>query len=156
MELETMKSLGMMGAAAAIGISAVGSSIGMGFTGPAALGAWKKAYAQGKGAIFSIMVFVGCPLSQTIYGFILMNAIVSKINALPPEATFCSWAAYLGAGIFGGLGIGASSWFQAVICASAIDTVCDTGKGFANGLMVMGIAETIALFVLVFTMMNLP
>jgi len=147
MELETMKSLGIMGATAAIGISAVGSSIGMGFTGPAALGAWKKAYAQGKSALFSIMVFVGCPLSQTIYGFILMNAIAGKVAENP-----ANWAAYIGAGIFGGLGIGASSWFQAVICASAIDTVCETGKGFANGLMVMGIAETIALFVLVFTM----
>jgi len=147
MEIETMKSLGIMGATAAIGVSAVGSSIGMGFTGPAALGAWKKAYAQGKSALFSIMVFVGCPLSQTIYGFILMNAIAGKVAENPSN-----WAAYIGAGIFGGLGIGASSWFQAIICASAIDTVCETGKGFANGLMVMGIAETIALFVLVFTM----
>ncbi|MDR2580236.1 MAG: hypothetical protein LBC85_04500 [Fibromonadaceae bacterium] len=147
MDVQTMTSLGLVGAAAAIGLSTVGSSIGMGFTGPAALGAWKKAYAQGKSAIFSIMVFVGCPLSQTIYGFILMNAIAGKV-AESPEA----WVTYLGAGAFGGLSIGVSSWFQAVICASAIDTVCETGKGFANGLMVMGIAETISLFVLVFIM----
>jgi V/A-type H+-transporting ATPase subunit K len=114
------------------------------------LGAWKKAYAAGKSVPATMMVFLGCPLSQTIYGMLLMFAIAGAVNANP-----ANWAAYMGAGIFGGLGIGACSWFQAIICASAIDTVCETGKGFPNGLIAMGVAETISLFVLVFMMLQI-
>jgi V/A-type H+-transporting ATPase subunit K len=40
------------------------------------------------------------------------------------------------------------------MCAAAgADTVAETGQGFGNCLMVVGIAETISLFAVVFTIM---
>jgi len=148
MEIQTMKTLGEMGATAALGISAVGSAIGIGIAGSSAIGAWKKAYAQGKSALFTLLVFVGAPMSQTIYGMIMLIFINNAVQ-LNPE----NWAAYLGAGIFGGMGMAVSAWFQGRAGAAAADALNETGKGFANYLMVLGVVETIALFVLVFSQM---
>jgi V/A-type H+-transporting ATPase subunit K len=145
MEQSTMVALGKMGAAAALGISALGSALGTGTAGASAIGAWKKAYAQGKGALFTLLVFVGAPMSQTIYGMLLMNFIVNAMKTNPEN-----WGGCLGAGIFGGLGIGVSAWFQGKAGAAGADALSETGKGFVNYLMVLGVVETIALFVLVF------
>ncbi len=147
MEPQTAITLGKMGATAALGISAVGSAIGIGIAGSAAIGAWKKAYAQGKGALFTLLVFVGAPMSQTIYGMILLNFIMQAVEKDPTN-----WAAYLGAGIFGGIGMAFSSAYQGIAGAAASDALSETGKGFANYLMVLGVVETISLFVLVFSL----
>ena len=112
---------------------------------------WKKAYAQGKSALFTLLVFVGAPISQTIYGMLLMNFILSKVA----ESGFTNWGGCLGAGIFGGLGMMASAWYQGKSSAVACDALGETGKGMVNYLMVLGIVETVALFVLVFSMMVL-
>ena len=146
MDAEMMSTLGKMGAAAAFGFAAVGSALGVGASGPAAIGAWKKCFAQNKAAPFILFVFVGAPMSQTIYGMILMNQMVTLCNA----TGFSNWGAMLGAGLFGGLGIGASAWWQGVAGAAAADAFAEQNKGFGNFLMVLGIIETIALFILVF------
>ena len=61
--------------AAALGLSAAGSAFGAGFAGMSSVGAWKKCYAAGKPAPFIMIAFTGAPLTQTIYGFLLMNFI---------------------------------------------------------------------------------
>ena len=65
-----------LGGAAVLGLSAIGSALGIGAAGMAAVGAWKKCYAQNKAAPVLLIVFIGAPLSQTIYGYILMGAII--------------------------------------------------------------------------------
>ena len=134
-----------IGMAAALGLSAVGSALGVGAAGPAAVGAWKKCFVQNKPAPFILALFIGAPLSQTIYGMIVMNAIVNSIA----KGTYL-----LGAGIFAGLAIGMSAWMQGVIGAAASDSLAETGKGAGNYLIALGIAETVALFVMVFIMMG--
>ena len=138
--------IGQLGFAAAISLAAVGSALGTGIAGMGAIGAWKKCFAQNKPAIFLVVAFAGAPLTQTIYGLILMNAIL---------ASSVSPVARLAAGIFGGLGIGASALAQGRAGASAADALGETGKGFVNYLMVIGIVETVALFVMVFLMSTL-
>ena len=64
--------LGDMGLSLAF--SAIGSALGTGVAGMAAVGAWKRAFMQNKAAPFILIAFVGAPLSQTIYGMILRNA----------------------------------------------------------------------------------
>ena len=149
MDAATMASLGKMGAAAVFGLSAAGSALGVGAAGPAAIGAWKKCFAQNKAAPFILFAFIGAPMSQTIYGMILMN----KMAALSSAAGFTNWAGLLGAGLFGGFGIGVSAWWQGVAGAAASGAMAETGKGFGNYLMGLGIAETVALLVMVFSMM---
>ena len=145
MEAEVMTGLAKMGAAAAIGLAAVGSGLGAGAAGSAAVGAWKKCFLQSKAAPFILVTFVGAPLSQTIYGMILMNNIVKAAVAMPAQ-----WAAMVGAGIFGGTAMGISAWLQGKVGASAADAMAETGKGFGNYLMALGVVETVALFVMVF------
>lgn len=146
MDAQTAVTLGKMGAAATFGLAAVGSALGTGTAGPAAIGAWKKCFAQNKTAPFILIVFAGAPMSQTIYGMILMNQMVNLCNA----AGFNNWGAMLGTGLFGGLAIAASAWWQGKAGAAGCDALAETGKGFGNYLMVLGIIETIALFILVF------
>ena len=75
--------LGNLGFAAAIGLAAIGSALGAGIAGQSAIGAWKKCFANNKPAPFMLVAFVGAPLTQTIYGFILMNSIIaSPINII--------------------------------------------------------------------------
>lgn len=155
MEALTMIALGKAGAAAALGFSALGSAIGIGRAGMAAVGAWKKAYMQGKAAPFILIAFIGAPLSQTIYGMILMNVMNGLCEAaeaalLKGEAVFVNWPAMLMAGIVGGLAIGASAAYQGMAGAAAADAMGETGQGFGNYLMTLGVVETVALFVMVF------
>ncbi|MCK9182106.1 MAG: V-type ATP synthase subunit K [Fibrobacteraceae bacterium] len=151
MDQQTMITLAKMGGAAALGLAAVGSALGCGTAGMSSIAVWKKAYAQGKSALFTLLVFVGAPISQTIYGMLLMNFILSSAAA----HDFVNWGGCLGAGIFGGLGLMASAWFQGKAAAVASDALGETGKGMVNYLMVLGIVETVALFVMVFAMQTL-
>ena len=59
-------------------------------------------------------------------------------------------------GLLGGLAMGFSAWMQGKAGASAADAFAETGKGFGNYLIVLGIIETVALFVMVFLMTTLP
>lgn len=151
-----MASLGKLGGAMALGFGAVGSSLGVGAAGPAVVGSWKKCYAQNKAAPFVLVTFIGAPLSQTIYGMILMNQIASKCTLQAGQAAeqfaaaVANWPGMLGIGCFGGIAMGMSAWYQGVIGASASDAMAETGKGFGNYLMALGIIETVALFVMVF------
>ena len=138
--------LAFVGMAAALGLSASGSAFGAGFAGMASVGAWKKCYASGKPAPFIMIAFSGAPLTQTIYGFLLMNFI---------KSAGCDPALALGVGLFGGLAIGLSGLFQGKCAAAAADALGSTGKGTANYFIVVGIVETVALFTLVFSLLLL-
>ena len=139
--------LALIGMAAALGLSAAGSAFGAGFAGMSAVGAWKKCYASGKPAPFIMIAFTGAPLTQTIYGFLLMNFINGSAASNPGLA--------LGVGLFGGLAIGMSALFQGRCAAAAADALGATGKGTANYFIVIGIVETVALFTLVFGLLLL-
>lgn len=138
-------SLGQMGIAAAFALAAAGSAIGIGTAGMSTIGAWKRCYAQNKPAPFILLAFVGAPFTQTIYGMILMNQLQAAYSSVDP-------ALVLGAGIFGGFGIGMSAWFQGAAGAAASDALTSTGKGFANYLIILGLVESVALFIMVFLM----
>ena len=147
MDASMMMALAKAGGLAALGVAAIGSAIGSGLAGAAAIGAWKKCYAQSKAAPFILITFIGAPLSQTIYGMILMGWMV-EVAKSPAAAQ--NWATMLIGGIFGGLGIGVSAWFQGYAGAAGADALAETGQGFGNYLMTLGVIETVALFVLVF------
>ncbi|MCR4790108.1 MAG: V-type ATP synthase subunit K [Treponemataceae bacterium] len=138
--------LGLLGAAVVMGIAAVGSAFGIGFAGQAAIGAWKRCYMNNKKAPFILTVFAGAPLTQTIYGFLLMNSLKAKAFENPENGLL-----YLGIGIFSGLAMCFSAIFQGKAGAAGSDALGETGKGFANYIMVVGLCETVALFAMAFS-----
>lgn len=150
MDPQMMLSLGQAGAAAVLGIAAIGSALGTASAGLAAVGVWKRCYALDKPVPFILVTFIGAPLSQTIYGMILMNTIVRVANERFVTGDFVGFPAMMAAGLFGGLGMAASAYGQGRVGAAAADALGDTGKGLGNYLMAIGIVETVALFVLVF------
>lgn len=138
--------IGMFGAACVLGIAAIGSAIGIGCAGQAAIGAWKRCYMNNKPAPFILTVFAGAPLTQTIYGFLLMQNMIKSDQ----DGLFL-----LALGIFSGLAMAASAVFQGKAGAAGSDALGETGKGFAQYIMVVGLCETVALFAMVFSMIVL-
>lgn len=135
-----------LGAIAVLALAALGSGAGAGIAGMAAVGAWKKNFSQNKSANFLLVALVAAPLTQTIYGFIVMNRMMELVG----KGQFL-WAV----GIFAGAAIGLSAYWQGKCAAAACDALGETGKGFANYMTVLGMTETVALFVMVFTLVVL-
>ena len=129
---------GNFGAIAVMTLAAVGSAAGVGVAGMAAIGAWKKCYVQNKPAPFLLVGFVGAPLTQTIYGYIVMNSLLGV------PTTPANFMQKLAAGIAGGAAIGMSAYFQGKGAACACDSFAETGKGVAADFIVLGMTETVA------------
>ena len=138
---------GMLGAAICMGIAAIGSAIGIGIAGQGAIGAWKRCYVNNKPAPFILTVFAGAPLTQTIYGYLLMNSMKGKVMAGEMTGGFA-----LGLGIASGLAMCLSAIAQGKAGAAGSDALGETGKGVAQYLMVVGLCESVALFAMVFSM----
>ena len=139
---------GFLGTALVMGIAATGSAIGIGAAGQAAIGAWKKCYMVNKAAPFILTVFAGAPLTQTIYGFLLMQQMKGAIGTVDP-------AFLLGLGISAGVAMALSAVAQGKAGAAGADALAETGKGFSQYITVVGLCETVALFALVFSMVAL-
>lgn len=137
------------GAIACLGLSAAGSAFGTGFAATAAVGAWKKCYAANKPAPFILLGLVGAPITQTLYGMILMFIMLGKANIQGAGVPL------LLLGLFAGLGIGLSALFQGRAAASACDAQAETGQGLTNYFGALGIVETVAIFTMVFTIIAL-
>jgi V/A-type H+-transporting ATPase subunit K len=135
--------IGFLGAGCVLGLAAIGSAIGIVIAGQGAVGAWKRCYLNNKPAPFILTVFAGAPLTQTIYGFLLMQTMFASQQ----QGLFL-----LGMGIASGLAIAMSAIAQGTVGAAAADAQGETGKGFAQYLMVVGLCETVALFAMVFSM----
>jgi V/A-type H+-transporting ATPase subunit K len=132
-----------LGMGLVLGLSACGSGAGAGVAGMAAIGAWKKNFSQNKPATFLLLAFVGAPLTQTIYGMIVMN----RMYELAAQGQFL-----IGIGAFCGAAIGLSAYFQGKCAACACDAMTETGKGFGNYMIILGMTETVALLVMAFTL----
>lgn len=141
--------LGISAAVIVISFAAVGSALGCGTAACAAVGAWKRNYVQGRPASMMLLTFVGAPLSQTIYGMLLMFNIQSRAQAGAPGLPLIIIAAAAG------LAIGWSAWYQGRAAAAAADSFAETEKGFTNYLGALGVVETVAIFVMVFAMLVL-
>jgi V/A-type H+/Na+-transporting ATPase subunit K len=134
--------IGSFGTIAVLGIAAIGSAIGAGTAGQAAIGAWKRSFMANKPASFLLVIFAGAPLTQTIYAFILLQQMVA--SSKDP-------AMLLGAGVLGGIGMAMSAIAQGRAGAVSADAFGETGKGFGLYITVVGLCETVALFVMAFT-----
>lgn len=151
---------GLLGIGAVLGLAGLGSAMGIGAAGSAAVGAWKKCYVQNKPAPFLLVAFIGAPLTQNIYALIVMQTMMTKVKQFMDPANVALFnpnygAFIMGLGLFGGLAIGASAYYQGKIGAGASDALAETGKGFGQYIMALGMAETVALFVMVFLLLVL-
>jgi V/A-type H+-transporting ATPase subunit K len=141
--------IGMLGAGLVLGLSAAGTAVGMGVAGAGACGCVKRCYNSNKPVPMLMLTFVGFPLTETIYGFIIMQQMLAV------TVTAENAGMMLGYGIGGGLTMALVGYAQGKAGAAACDALSDTGKGVAFYVGVLGIIETVALFAMVFTITNL-
>jgi V/A-type H+-transporting ATPase subunit K len=135
----------------------MGSALGIGAAAQAAAGAWAKEAKAGKPLNFSYIILTGMPLSQTIYGFILMLIGLSPLVTGENAITTTHPGTLLGIGIAGGLAELSSAWIQGIIGAAGCRSISEgEGKGLVFIIISMGIVETVGLFGFVFLMMVLP
>jgi len=144
----TVEGFGDMGMS--LSIAAIGSAIGTGIAGMSAIGAWKKMITNGEKAAISLLIFVGAPLSQVIYGMMLKNAIADA--NLSSDSYI--WQIILG--LFAGIAMASSAIFQGKVGARACDAIASGANDTAKYIMIIGVVETVALFVMIFTMTGLP
>ncbi|NLX54959.1 MAG: V-type ATP synthase subunit K [Planctomycetaceae bacterium] len=144
-----------MGGVLALGMAALGSSIGIGLAGQAAAGAWAKEARAGRSLSFTYIILLGMPISQTLYAMIVMNRMQSVFGSI--EITASEAGLLLGIGLATGMGEMLSAWMQGLIGAAGIRSLCDgEGKGFAFIIIAMGVVETVGIFTMVFLLGMIP
>ena len=142
--------------AAALSLAGIGSVLGTGAAGMAAIGASKKCYVEERKVPFAMIAFVGMPLTQTIYGYLLMNTIVNLSNFhISKNSPHSAYIYLLTGGLLGGFVIGLAAYIQGKTAAVASDAMAETNQGFANYMMILGIIESVALFVTIFIIVTL-
>ena len=140
-----VRNLAEIGIGSSFLLAALGSVIGILVVGSAAIGAWKKCYIQNKPAPFVLVAFAGAPLTNMIYGYILMGQLDVGVR-LSDFQTF-----YMG--LLAGIVLCVSAHVQSKVAACAAEAYAETGQGFGNNMIVVGMCETIQLFTMVFTML---
>ena len=143
--------LGFLGAGLVMGIAAVGSAAGIAIASQAVIGAWKKCYIGDKPVPMTLLAFGGAPLTQTFYGYILGFLFMRPAAQANPEMGML----YLGIGVASGLAMAASAIAQGMAGAAGADAAGETGQGFVNYMMLVGVCETVAIFAMVLSMISL-
>jgi V/A-type H+/Na+-transporting ATPase subunit K len=131
--------LGYAGCACAVGIPAIGSSIGCGIAGAASHGVMAKV-EEGHGKFIGMSA---APSSQTIYGIVLMFVLLGKVKT-------GAGLGVLAIGLFCGLAIMISAIFQGKVAATGILASSKKPEIFGKCFAAVGITESFALFAMVF------
>lgn len=134
----------MVGPAMALGISAIGSSIGCSIAGAASHAAMSRT-EEGHGKFIGM---AAAPSSQVIYGFLLMLQMKKAILA----GTLSPMSA-LAIGLFSGLAIAVSAIYQGKVCATGIQSSLKQPAVYGKCFAAIGIIESFALFAFVFALL---
>lgn len=134
----------MVGPALALGLSAIGSSIGCGIAGMASHAVMSRV-EEGHGKFIGM---AAAPSSQSIYGFILMLLMRNAITA----GTLSPMSA-VGIGFASGLAIMVSAIFQGRVAATGIQASAKQPAVFGKCFAAVGIVESFALFAFVFAIL---
>ena len=134
-----------IGLTSCFGIPSLMAVIGVTVNAPAVIGAWKKSSLNNRPASFIMVIFASTCMTNIIYGYIAMDAMASSV--------IMSDTYIFMLGIVAGIAMGLNSYIQAMVCAHAAEAFGETGKNFGNYMMVVGVAETFALFIMVFVIL---
>ncbi|MBN1347853.1 ATP synthase subunit C [candidate division KSB1 bacterium] len=145
--MEWSQILGYMGPAMAVGLPAIGSSLGCGFAAQASHGAMEneKVDPSVHGKLVALSAF---PSSQSIYGIVLMFMLIGKVGT--PDFSIGIGFSIFALGLFGGLGIMMSAIMQGKACATAIKATSKNPSVFGKTAAGPGIIESFAIFAMVF------
>jgi V/A-type H+-transporting ATPase subunit K len=142
--MAAINTLAQVGPILTMTLAAIGSCIGCYVAGSASHGAMAKT-EEGHGKFIGMSA---APSSQCIYGFILMLLLFQSI-----QRGNVSDISSIGIGLFTGLAFMTSAIFQGKVCATGIQASLKQPSVYGKCFAAVGILESFALFVLVFTLM---
>ena len=128
--------LSFLGIVLMVGLTGIGSSIGVTIYGNAAIGSMKK----NPDSLGQYIGLAALPSSQGLYGFVgffMAKAALDKLIAAGPVSTYAAWA-ILAAGIILGVVGAYSSIRQAQVCANGIQAI-GNGENVFSATMVMAV-----------------
>ena len=134
----------LVGPVLALGLSAIGSSIGCGIAGIASYGAMSRV-EEGHTRFLGLAAM---PSTQIFYGFILML----RMSMLIAAGTLSPLSA-IGIGLASGTAIMISAIAQGQVAAAGILAVSKQPSLFGKCLVTLGIIESFALFAFVFVLL---
>jgi V/A-type H+-transporting ATPase subunit K len=137
---------GMIGPALALGLSAIGASIGCGMAGVASHGVMSR-IDEGHGKFLGLSAV---PASQMIYGFVLMLLLSQSV-----KSGGVSPLSAIGIGAASGSAIMVAAIYQGLACVSAILATAKKPGVFGKTFVAIGIVESFALFAFVFALLLL-
>lgn len=134
----------MVGAALALGLSAIGSAIGCGIAGAASHAVMSRV-EEGHGKFIGLSA---APSSQIIYGFVLMLLMSNAVRdgSLSPLSS-------IAIGLASGSAIMVSAIYQGKVCATAIEATAKQPAVFGKCFISVGVIESMALFAFVFALL---
>ncbi|WP_297177281.1 ATPase [uncultured Porphyromonas sp.] len=148
--------LSFLGIALMVGLTGIGSSIGVTICGNATVGAMKK----NPDALGQYIGLSALPSSQGLYGFVgfyMTKGVLNKLLAAGAISTFAAWAIF-GTGIILGVVGAYSAIRQAQVCANGIQTI-GNGTNVFSATMVMAVFPELyailALLVTILTVLSL-
>ena len=148
MEASTMLALGKLSLGLIMGFGALGSALGVLAAGSAAAAGWAKEGKEGKPLSGTFTMFVGMPVSQTLYCIICYFMMYKFVGSY--EGASANGMVLFGIALGVGFAQFISAYAQGKIGGAGIRCLSENGgKGVGNIVMAMGIAESIALFALV-------
>jgi len=136
----------MVGPILALGISAIGSSVGCYIAGSASHAAMSRS-DEGHGKFIAM---AAAPSSQMIYGFILMLFMRDAIRA----GTLAPFSGVI-MGLLIGLALCISAIYQGMVCATGIQATAKEPSLFGKCSVAVGIIESFSLFAFVFALLLL-
>ena len=128
--------LSFLGIVLMVGLTGIGSSIGVTICGNAAIGSMKKNHDS----LGQYIGLAALPSSQGLYGFVgffMAKAALDKLIAAGPVSVYAAWA-ILAAGIILGVVGAYSSIRQAQVCANGIQAI-GNGENVFSATMVMAV-----------------
>ncbi len=134
----------MLGPALALGLSAIGASIGCGIAGMACHAVMSR-IDENHGKLLGLSAM---PASQMIYGFVLMLLLKNSVQA----GGVSEWSA-AAIGFSSGLAILIAAIYQGLCCATAIQATSKQPNIFGKTFVAIGIIESFALFAFVFALL---
>jgi len=151
-----MEFWGQLALALPLLMGAIGSALGIAAAGQAAAGAWAREGSQGKQPTFTYIIMVAAPLSQTIYGAMLM-LIGLRSPVYAAGVASMNAGALMSIALAGGAAELFSAWMQGKTGAGYIRALLENeGQGLAFMIIALGIIETVGLFAFVFLLMVMP
>lgn len=150
--------IALLGVALALGLSCVGSSVGVGFTGQAAAGL----VAEHPERAGKVTVLVALPATQGLYGMAVAFIALLSLGLFDGGLDFASEAftaeagwAYFMACLPMAIGGLVSGIFQGRVAASGINLYARREEGLGSAIIFSGIVEIYALLSLVISAITL-